>query len=167
MPAAELPPVTPFTFQITDVFELFWTVAVNCFVVLTFTVAVVGEMEIATGAGATTFTENVLETSPSGVLTTTGTDDFAAGAFPVARNCVADRNVVASALPSNETVELAMNPTPFTVSVKAPTGTGDGLTDEIAGRGRIVTAAVPAAVGDEVLAARTVTVAGFGTTVGA
>ena len=139
VPSDPLPPLTPFTFQITDVFPLFWTVAVNCCVVLTLTVAVVGEMEIAIGAGATTFTENVLETSPSGVLTTTGTDDFAAGAFPDARNCVADKTVVgSSAAPSNEIIDPAVNPTPFTVNVKFPTGTGDGVTDEIAGRGRTV-----------------------------
>ena len=45
-----------FTFQITDVFELFWTVAVNCFVRLTRTVAVVGEIVMATGVGAVTST---------------------------------------------------------------------------------------------------------------
>ena len=101
-------------------------------------------------------------------MTTTGTDDFAAGAFPVACNWVADRTVVgSSATPSNEMVDPAVNPTPFTVSVKSPTGTGEGLTEEIAGRGRTVTDALPLAVGDDVLAARTVTVAGFGATVGA
>jgi len=168
VPTDPLPPTMLFTFQIADVFPLFWTVAENCRVVLTLTVAVVGEIEIATGAAAVTSTIYVLETSPSGVLTATGTDSLAAGALPLARNCVADTNVVGCrTAPSNEMVEPLVNPTPLTVRVKAPAGIGDGVTEEIAGRGRIVTAALPVAVGDEVLAARTVTVAGLGTTVGA
>ena len=63
------------------------------------------------------------------MLTTTGTDGLAAGAFPVAVSRVDDTKVVASAAPSNDTTEPATNPAPLTVSVKLPAGTGDGLTD--------------------------------------
>jgi hypothetical protein len=44
VPATPLPPVTPFTFQITDVFGLFWTAALNCLVRETRTVVAVGEI---------------------------------------------------------------------------------------------------------------------------
>jgi hypothetical protein len=109
----------------------------------------------------------VFEVSLSGVLTTTGTEDLGADAEPVAVSLVAETNVVVCGEPSNETTEPARKPVPFTVNVKLPVGIGDGLTDVIAGSGRIVTDAVPLAVGDAVLVARTVTVAGFGTTDGA
>jgi hypothetical protein len=57
VPTTLLPPAMPFTFQIADWFELFWTVAVNCRVRDTRTVVDVGEIEIRTGcAGATTST---------------------------------------------------------------------------------------------------------------
>jgi hypothetical protein len=49
VPTTLLPPVTPFTFQMADVFELFWTVAVNSLVCLTRTVAAVGEIVMRTG----------------------------------------------------------------------------------------------------------------------
>ena len=162
-----MPPVTPFTFQITDVFELFCTVAVNCFVRFTRTVAVVGEIVMLTAAGALTSTKKVFEVSPSVVVTTTGTDVRALGALPVAVNRVDDAKLVARALPSNHTTDPVTNPTPFTVSVKLPAGTGDGLTDEMFGSGRIVTEELPVDVGDAVLAARTVTVGGLGTADGA
>ena len=58
--------------------------------------AVVGEMAIVTAGGATTFTDTVFETSPSGVVTLTGTDTFAAGALPVAVNLVDETKLVAS-----------------------------------------------------------------------
>jgi len=51
VPAVEFPPMTPFTFHVTDVFVVLVTVAVNCFVVFTRTLALVGEMLIATGGG--------------------------------------------------------------------------------------------------------------------
>lgn len=50
----ELPPVTPLTFQVTAVFEVFETVAVNCRVRLTRTDAEVGEIETDTGGGGFT-----------------------------------------------------------------------------------------------------------------
>jgi hypothetical protein len=56
VPTAELPPVMPFTFQITDVFELFTTTAVNCAVRFTRTVVLVGEIVMPTGGGAMTST---------------------------------------------------------------------------------------------------------------
>jgi hypothetical protein len=56
VPSVALPPVTPFTFQMTDLFDVFWTVAVNCTERLIRTDAVVGEIAIVTAAGATTLT---------------------------------------------------------------------------------------------------------------
>jgi len=54
VPTVELPLVTPFTFQTTVLFEVFETVAVNCFVLLMRTVALVGEMLTLTGGGGLT-----------------------------------------------------------------------------------------------------------------
>ncbi len=51
VPNAEFPPLTPFTFQVTDVFVVLVTVAVNCLVVFTRTLALVGEMLMPTGGG--------------------------------------------------------------------------------------------------------------------
>ena len=47
----------PLTFQVTDVFAVFCTVAVNCFVCFTRTVALVGEIVMATAGGAAVFAE--------------------------------------------------------------------------------------------------------------
>ena len=87
--------------------------------------------------------------------------------MPVAVSLVEETTLVASAAPSNETTEPVLYPTPFTVSVKFPVYTGDGLTDEMLGSGRIVIDELPVDVGDEVLAARTVTTGGLGTADGA
>lgn len=119
-----------------------------------------------TGGGATTFTKTVFETSPSGVVTLTGTDAFATGALPVAVNVVDDTNVVGNWAPSNDTIEPVTNPAPLTVTVKFPAGIGDGLTDVMLACGMIVADAVPLDVGDATLVARIVTVGGEGTTVG-
>jgi hypothetical protein len=43
--------VTPFTFHVTDLFVVLVTVAVNCLVFLTRTLALVGEMLMPTGGG--------------------------------------------------------------------------------------------------------------------
>ena len=161
-----LPPVMPLTFQVTAAFAVFWTVAVNCWFCFVRTLADAGETLTVTAAAATTATDTVFETSPSVVDTVTGTDVFAAGALPVAVTRVDETTVVGSAAPSKETTDPAVNPAPLTVSVKLPTGTGDGLTDVIVGNGMIVTLAVPLA-DEDVLVARIVTVAGFGTVEGA
>ena len=52
MPTVELPPATPLTSQVTAVFVLPLTVALNCCVVWVWRVALVGEMETLTGVGA-------------------------------------------------------------------------------------------------------------------
>jgi hypothetical protein len=65
------------------------------------------------------------------------------------------------------TTDPLVNPAPVTVSVKFPVLIGDGLTDEMFGIARTVTAEAPEAPGDAVLVARTVTVAGLGTAGGA
>jgi hypothetical protein len=54
VPTVEFPPVTPFTFHITAVFDVFDTVAVNCFVFEIRTVALLGEMLTLTGGGGFT-----------------------------------------------------------------------------------------------------------------
>ena len=67
VPNVELPPRMLFTVHVTAVLEVFVTVAVNCFVVLTRTLALVGEMLMpialagvaaeAAGVGFTTVTD--------------------------------------------------------------------------------------------------------------
>src|SRR5262245_47485588 len=102
-----------------------------------------GDTLMLTAGAATTLTSTIFDTSPSGVVTRTGTPVLAAGALPVAVTRDADATVVGSATPSKETTEPAVNPAPFTVSVKFPTMTGEGLTEEMLGIGMIVTLAVP------------------------
>ena len=135
VPIVEFPPTMPFTFQMIEVFGVFSTVAVNCLVCLTRTVALVGEIVMVTAGGAVTFTYAVLDTSPSGVFTTIGTDSCGVGALPDAVSCVEDTKAVASGAPSKVTTDPTINPAPFTVSVKLPAVTGDGLTDEMLGSG--------------------------------
>ena len=98
-----LPPTTPFTLQVTAVFEVPCTVAVNCRVVFVRTDALDGEMPTAIVDAATMERNAVFEVSPSGVVTNTGTDSFGAGALPVALSAVAEPNVVGSTTPSNLT----------------------------------------------------------------
>jgi hypothetical protein len=69
------------TFQVTAWFAEFCTVAVNCRLCRTFTVALVGETVAVTG-GFTTPTVAVLETPPSGLVTVTLTTGFGEGALP-------------------------------------------------------------------------------------
>jgi hypothetical protein len=57
VPTVELPPAIPFTFQVTPLFVVFCTVAVNCTVRRIRTVAEVGEIEIETCCGGTIVTE--------------------------------------------------------------------------------------------------------------
>src|SRR5580765_3102566 len=116
VPMVPLPPAMPFTFQVTDVFVVPWTVAVNCQFWRTRTVALVGDTTIVTGGAATTFTDTVFDTSPSGAVTLTGTDDFGAGALPVAVSVVDDTTLVVNGALSNDTVVPATNPAPLTVS---------------------------------------------------
>jgi hypothetical protein len=56
VPVVEFPPVAPFTCQVTAVFDVFVTVAVNCCVNPTCTLAVVGAIATVTGGGAVTVT---------------------------------------------------------------------------------------------------------------
>ena len=51
VPTVEFPPVIPFTFQVTLVFDVFWTVAVKVLVRLVRTEALVGEMATVIAAG--------------------------------------------------------------------------------------------------------------------
>jgi hypothetical protein len=51
VPNVEFPPVTPFTFHVTDLFVVLVTVAVNCLDFPTRTLALVGEMLMLTGGG--------------------------------------------------------------------------------------------------------------------
>src|SRR5262245_6534537 len=111
-------------------------------------------------------TKTVFEASLSAVVTLTGTDDFASGAFPVAVNFDDDTKFVVNCTLSKEIVEPGLNPAPLTVSVKLPVITGDGLTEVMFACGMTVTAAVPLDAGDTALVARIVTTGGDGTTVG-
>ncbi len=167
MPTVPLPPAIPFTFHVTVLFVVFCTVAVNCFVCLTRTLALVGEIETDTGVATVTDTNTVFDVVPSGQLTITGTDDFGAGALPVAFIDVDDTTVDAAAAPSNDTVHPVTKPAPVIVSVKLPAGKDDGLTVAMPGKGMTVTAALPDEPGEEVLVAVTVTVGGAGGVSGA
>ena len=51
VPKVEFPPLTPFTFHVTEVFVVLITVAVNCFVVFTRTLALAGDILMLTGGG--------------------------------------------------------------------------------------------------------------------
>ena len=156
----------PFTFQTTDGSVAFCTVAVNCLVSLILTEALVGDTVTVTG-GFTTATFTGSDTPPSGFDTVTGTPLLVDDAFPVAVSFVAELKVVARGVPPKLTTAPFWNPVPFTVSVKLPTVSGEGLSEVIAGRGTTVTAALPIAVGSAALFACTLTVAGDGTTAGA
>ena len=162
-----LPPAMPFTFHVTAVFVEPCTVATNWREALTLTDALVGDTETLTCVWVTavTVTEAVFELSPSGVCTTTGTV-FAVGALPVAVRLVADTNVVGNAAPSKVTTDPATKAAPVMAIVKLPVVNELGLMDAMLGFGMIVTDAVPLALGDGVLVARSVTVLGDGTAVG-
>ena len=108
----------------------------------------------------------MFDVSPSDAVTTTGTEDFGAGAFPRIMTVVADEESVVVVLPSKETFDPVVKPTPLIVRVKLPGCTCAGLTDMIVGNGMIVTADEPLDEGEAVLVARTVTAGGFGTTSG-
>src|SRR5215472_7942794 len=102
------PPVTPSTDQVTPIFVVPVTVAVNCWVVLTATVAVVGEMVtvIVGGGGAT------------GVTVTVAFAVLVGSAFATAVTVTCNPVVVAGAVykPEVETVPVCALPptTPFT-----------------------------------------------------
>jgi len=165
-PTALLPPVTPFTFQITDVFGVPVTVAVNWRFCPMGTVALAGEMAMPTAAGAVTVTDTLFDTVPSLIVATTGTDP-GDDAVPVAVSRIDDTKVVGSAVPPKDTTAPDVNPAPLTVSVNGPAGNDGGLTEVIDGSGTTVTAADPLAVGTATLVARTVTTLGLGTAAGA
>ncbi len=57
VPCAASPPVTPFTCQVTEVLVEFCTVAVNCWVCPTCTVAEVGAMEMVMSGAIVTVAE--------------------------------------------------------------------------------------------------------------
>jgi hypothetical protein len=102
VPTVELPPAIPFTFHVTLWLDEFCTVAVNCLVFLTLTVAEDGDTVTLTGA-FTTATFTVFETPPSGLVTFTGTPLEGDEAVPVAVSFVEELKVVASAEPLNLT----------------------------------------------------------------
>ena len=166
VPTVALPPVMPLTFHTTAVFVAFCTVAVNCLVSFILTAALVGETVTVTG-GFTTATFTGPDTPPSGFVTVTGTPLLVDEAVPVAVSFVAELKVVARAVPPNFTTAPLWKPVPFTVSVKLPTVSGEGLSEMMAGGGTTVTDALPIAVGSATLFACTLTVAGDGTAAGA
>ncbi len=58
-PTVLLPPAIPLTFQVTEVFTVLRTVAVNCLLPVTRTRALVGEIATLIGAGFTTVTNEL------------------------------------------------------------------------------------------------------------
>jgi len=104
------PPVTPSTDQVTPIFVVPVTVAVNCWVVLTATVAVVGEMvTVMVGGGAT------------GVTVTMAFAVLVESAFATAVTVTCNAVVVVGAVykPEVEIVPVCALPpaTPFTCQV--------------------------------------------------
>ena len=63
VPTVELPPVMPFTFQVTAVLEVLVTVAVNWRVLPTRTLALVGEIVTLTGGGGLVTVTEALPTA--------------------------------------------------------------------------------------------------------
>jgi hypothetical protein len=125
-----LPPLTPFTAHVTDVFVDPVTVAVNCFVLVAGTDADVGATVTVTGAAAVTLKFTVLLVVPPSPLLTTLTGTLvptcAAVAVPVAFSPVGESRVVVSATPPNVTVEFDAKFDPFSEIVNVPTGTEVG-----------------------------------------
>ena len=71
VPNVAFPPMTPFTFHMTDVLVVLVTVAVNCFVVFTRTLALVGEMLMPTGGGGGGAFTTVTDALPTAAGVTT------------------------------------------------------------------------------------------------
>src|SRR3989442_5410291 len=83
---------------------------------------------------------------------------WAGVAVPVAVNCIADTNIVCSAVPPKFTCAPETNFVPLTLRVKGPTGNGFGETELITGMGfSRVTMALPLLVVSATLVAVTVT----------
>ena len=89
VPTVELPPMMPLTFHVTAWFDEFCTVAVNCRVWRTLTVALEGDTVTVTG-GFTTATLTAFETPPSGLVTVTGMPGLVEDAVPVAVSLAAE-----------------------------------------------------------------------------
>ena len=119
VPTAALPPATPLTFQVTDVFALPLTVEVNCCVAAGASVTVVGAMPICTGGGGGGTTGGAVVTlnCTAAVVTTplpvfvTVTGSFvpacAAVAVPVATIPVAETSFEVTTTPPTLTTEFA------------------------------------------------------------
>jgi hypothetical protein len=118
VPTVELPPVTPLTFQVTDLFVAFVTVALKVCVRLVRTLALVGEIVTFTAGSAVTVTLFVFDVAPPG-LTTLTANVPAVDAVPLAVNEVALPVAVSVWLP-NFTVAPLWKPLPMIVSMKGP-----------------------------------------------
>ena len=68
MPTTLLPPPTPFTRQVTVLTVVFFTVALNCLVCFTTTLALVGEMVTLTGGGGFVTVTEALPTAEATAL---------------------------------------------------------------------------------------------------
>jgi hypothetical protein len=172
VPTVEFPPATPFTVQVTAVFAAFFTVAVNCLVVVTGTPALEGATVTVTPGAAVTlkFTGSLLVPPRPVLVTTMGTlvPTWAAVAVPLAFRPVDETKVVVIGVPPKDTTELAPKFAPLSDMVKGPTGTevGDVL-QRYTGGWVMMMVTVPNLVASAVLVACTVTAFMAGTTAGA
>jgi hypothetical protein len=130
VPVVAFPPLTPFTLQITPVFDEFSTVALNCRACVTGTPAADGDTVTVT-AGAAVMVRLTMElvVPPNPLLTTvmgTFLPTWEASAIPAPFRPVADIRVVVMGTPPNWTVEFIPKFAPLREIVKAPTGTEVG-----------------------------------------
>jgi hypothetical protein len=173
VPSVALPPAVPFTDQVTFVFVLPVTVAVNACVAPARKVALAGATtteRLLDGPVTVSFTATDAINPGFGFCTVRFTLPICADvAVPVAVTCVAEVRVVVSAVLPNISVAPGAKFVPFTVSVKAtPLVTEVGVTEVMAGVGLLsVTTLLPVAVALPDSAALTETVFELGGNCGA
>jgi hypothetical protein len=172
VPLMESPPAEPLTLQVTLVFDVPATVALNCFVCATGTPALAGETETVTGAAAVMlrFTGELV-VPPKPLFTTvigTFVPTCAVVAVPLARSPVGETSIVASGVAPNITVEFMPKLAPLSEMVNAPAGTDVGeVLHNCTGGCVTVIVTVPNLPASAVLVACTVTALLTGTTAGA
>src|SRR5580704_11983459 len=172
VPSLEFPPTVPLTVQVTAVFVVPVTVAVNCCVAGARSDAEAGLTLILTVSAVCTSTliAGVELAGPgAGFLTVTCTvPNSALVAVPVAVSLAEETNVVSSAVPPNMICAFLTNLLPVAVIVNVPTETSVGETAVSTGTGfSSATAASPVSEALPLLAAVTCTEVGVGRAAGA
>jgi hypothetical protein len=172
VPTVEFPPVTPFTLQVTAVFEEPVTVAVNCRVAEAVTETAGGATVTVTGLAAVMLRLTAELVVPPRPVFVTAIGIFiptwAALAVPVAFRPVAESRVVVSGTPPKFTTELAAKLAPLSAIVNDPAGAEVGeILQSCAGGWVIVMVTVPNFVLSAVLVACTETAFVAGTEAGA